>query len=77
MAKVPFSDDIIFVVLDKLKDDDWVQDLVNDLRNLFKVCVCVCVCVCVMWPVIRQGSFLYNHRETKDLTIGRLRSRCL
>ena len=50
MAKVPFSDDIIFVVLDKLKDDDWVQDLVNDLRNLFKVCVCVCVCV---WPVIR------------------------
>lgn len=37
MAKVPFSDDTIYVVLDKLKDDDWVQDLVNDLRNVFKV----------------------------------------
>ena len=37
MAKIPFSDDIIFVVLDKLKNDDWVEDLVADLKNLFKV----------------------------------------
>ncbi len=37
MAKVPFSDDIIFTVLDKLKNDDFVQDLVADLNNLFKV----------------------------------------
>lgn len=40
MAKTPFSDDIIFVALEKLQDDDWVQDLVTDLRNLFKVCEC-------------------------------------
>ena len=38
MAKVPFSDDTIFVVLEKLKNDDFVQDMVADLRNLFKVC---------------------------------------
>ena len=37
MAKVPFSDDIIFVVLDKLKSDDFVEDMVADLKNLFKV----------------------------------------
>ena len=37
MAKVPFSDDIIYVVLEKLKNDDWVEDLVTDLKNLFKV----------------------------------------
>ena len=38
MAKVPFSDDIVFQVLDKIHDDDFVQSLVNDLRCLFKVC---------------------------------------
>lgn len=41
MAKVPFSDDIIFTVLDKLKSDDFVQDMVADLKNLFKVSVYV------------------------------------
>ena len=39
MAKVPFSDDVIYAVLDKLKSDDFVQDMVADLKNLFKVCV--------------------------------------
>lgn len=39
MAKIPFSDDIIYVVLEKLKDADWVQDLVTDLKNLFKVVI--------------------------------------
>ena len=37
MAKVPFSDDIIFLVLDKLKQGDFVQSLIHDLKNLFKV----------------------------------------
>lgn len=37
MAKVPFSDDIIYMVLEKLKSQDFVQDLVTDLKRLFKV----------------------------------------
>ena len=37
MAKVPFSDDIIYVVLEKIKCEDFIQDMVNDLKNLFKV----------------------------------------
>lgn len=37
MSKIPFSEDIIFVVLEKLKSDDFVQELVKDLKNLFKV----------------------------------------
>ena len=41
MAKVPFSDSIVFQVLDKIKDEEFVQSLVNDLRSVFKVSVCV------------------------------------
>lgn len=37
MAKVPFSDEIAFLVMDKLKDPDFVQSLVDQLRRLFKV----------------------------------------
>lgn len=37
MAKVPFSDETIFLVLDKLKDTDFVQSVVDELRRLFKV----------------------------------------
>ena len=37
MAKVPFSDETIFLVLDKLKDTDFVQSLIDELRRLFKV----------------------------------------
>ena len=37
MAKVPFSDDTTYLVLDKLKDPEFVQSLVDDLRRLFKV----------------------------------------
>ena len=37
LAKVPFSDDIAFLVLEKLKDDDFVQSLVEELRTVFKV----------------------------------------
>ncbi len=37
MAKVPFSSEISCVLLEKLKDDVWIQDLVHDLGNLFKV----------------------------------------
>lgn len=36
MAKVPFSSEISCVLLEKLKDDVWMQDLVHDLGNLFK-----------------------------------------
>ena len=37
MAKTPFSDDTAILVLDKLKDQEFVQSLVDDLRRLFKV----------------------------------------
>ena len=37
MAKIPFSDGIAFLVLDKLKDDDFVQKLVDELLTLFQV----------------------------------------
>ena len=37
LAKVPLSDDIAFLVLEKLKDDDFVQSLVEELRTVFKV----------------------------------------
>ena len=37
MAKVPFSDEIVCLVLDKLKDPDFIQSLVDELRKLFKV----------------------------------------
>lgn len=37
MAKVPFSDETIFLVLEKLKDTDFVQSLIDELRRLFKV----------------------------------------
>lgn len=37
MAKIPFSDDIRVLVLDKLRDPEFVQSLVDDLRRLFKV----------------------------------------
>ena len=38
MAKVPFSDDIAHHVLENLKDPEFVQNLVDDLRTVFKVC---------------------------------------
>ncbi len=45
MAKIPFSDNIVFQVLEKIEDDDFVQSLVNDLRREFKVShLCVYVC---------------------------------
>lgn len=37
MAKIPFSDGIAFLVLDKLKDEDFIQRLVDDLLKLFRV----------------------------------------
>lgn len=37
MAKVPFSDDTIFIVLDKIKNDDFVESLINELKTVFKV----------------------------------------
>ena len=37
LAKVPFSDDIAFLVVPKLKDNDFVQSLVEELRAVFKV----------------------------------------
>ena len=37
MAKVPFSDETTFLVLDKLKDPEFVQSLVDDLRRIFRV----------------------------------------
>ena len=37
MAKVPFSDDTAILVLDKLKDPEFVQELVDELRKVFKV----------------------------------------
>ena len=37
MSKTPFSDDTAILVLDKLKDQEFVQSLVNDLRKVFKV----------------------------------------
>lgn len=49
MAKVPFSDDIIFVVLEKLRNADFIQDLVRDLKHLFKVLL-LHACTCVRAP---------------------------
>ena len=40
MAKTPFSDDTSILVLEKLKDQEFVQSLVDDLRRLFKVSNC-------------------------------------
>ena len=37
MAKIPFSEETKTLVLDKLKDHEFVQGLVDDLRRLFKV----------------------------------------
>ena len=37
MAKIPFSGETTALVLDKLKDPEFVQSLVDDLRRLFKV----------------------------------------
>lgn len=39
MAKVPFSDEIRNLVLEKLKDPEFVHSLVTELRRLFKVVV--------------------------------------
>lgn len=39
-AKHPFSDDIRQVVLTKLENMDFVQELVDDLYELFKVRYC-------------------------------------
>ena len=36
MAKVPFSDEIAFLVLEKLKSAEFVQAMVDDLRQVFK-----------------------------------------
>ncbi|CAI7991535.1 Phosphatidylinositol 4-kinase type 2-beta [Geodia barretti] len=36
MAKIPFSEETKTLVLDKLKDHEFVQGLVDDLRRLFK-----------------------------------------
>ena len=36
-AKIPFSDEIKALVLPKLTDMDFVQDLCEDLYQLFKV----------------------------------------
>ena len=41
MAKVPFSDDIVTLVLDKLKSNEFVQSLVNELRAVFKVIIII------------------------------------
>lgn len=37
IAKIPFSDETKALVLDKLKDPEFVQCLDDDLRRLFKV----------------------------------------
>ncbi len=37
MAKVPFSDDIAECVLDSLKDAQFIQSLIDGLREVFKV----------------------------------------
>ena len=39
VAKVPFSDSIVFQVLAKLESEDFVQSLVDDLRREFKVSI--------------------------------------
>jgi len=36
LAKVPFSDDIAFLIVPKLKDTDFVESLVQELRAVFK-----------------------------------------
>ena len=50
MAKVPFSDEIRQLVLDKLKDQEFVQSLITELRRLFKVATThnVPLTVCMM-----------------------------
>ena len=40
IAKIPFSDETKALVLDKLKDPEFVQCLDDDLRRLFKVAAC-------------------------------------
>ena len=37
MAKTPLSDDTAILVVDKLKDQEFVQSLVDELRKVFKV----------------------------------------
>ena len=37
MAKVPFSDSIANLVLNNLKDPEFVQSLVDELKEVFKV----------------------------------------
>ena len=44
MAKVPFSDDIAHHVLDNLKDPEFVQTLIDDLRAVFTVCSNTILC---------------------------------
>lgn len=39
MAKVPFSDETANLVLGSLKDAQFIQSLIDDLRVVFKVCV--------------------------------------
>ncbi len=43
MAKVPFSDNIAECVLDNLKDVQFIQSLIDDLREVFKVGVAIVV----------------------------------
>ena len=37
MAKKPFSEESVSVYLPKLQDEGFVEGLVEDIRNLFKV----------------------------------------
>ena len=52
MAKVPFSDEITNLVLDSLKDAQFIQSLIDDLREVFKVCVCVSAWVYVVTTML-------------------------
>ena len=80
MAKTPFSNDTSILVLDKLKDQEFVQSLVDDLRRLFKVrdykqtdihCTCTAyssVCVYVWMTCTRKLLEFANCLELLNIT---------
>ena len=44
MAKKSFSEDSVNLVLPKLSDEEFVESLVGDIYQLFKVIITACAC---------------------------------
>jgi len=64
MAKVPFSDEIADLVLDKLKDGEFIQSLIDDLRTVFHVSSLYHILLLTATVAHDPSALLYTHYIT-------------